>query len=54
MPAGEEARVLKGDAVILATGGYSVAGDLLRKYAPSIVDLPTTNGKDKLNLELQS
>lgn len=41
---GEELAELRGDSVILATGGYSRADDLLRKYIPKIVDLPTTNG----------
>jgi hypothetical protein len=44
---GEELAELRGDSVILATGGYSRADDLLRKYIPKIVDLPTTNGTTK-------
>jgi len=43
-PSHHENVELRGDAVILATGGYSRAEDLLRQYVPSIVDLPTTNG----------
>jgi flavocytochrome c len=39
-----ESKELRGDAVILATGGYSRSEELLRKYTPALIDLPTTNG----------
>ncbi len=32
------------DSVILTTGGYARASDMLEQYAPSIANLPTTNG----------
>jgi flavocytochrome c len=35
---------LSATAVILATGGYARAADLLAVYAPQVADLPSTNG----------
>jgi len=35
---------IKGNAVILTTGGYSWSSELLSKYAPHTVGLSTTNG----------
>lgn len=49
-----EEGLLNATAVVLATGGYSANAQLLQKYAPNAVGLPTTNGYfaqgDGLNL----
>ena len=33
------------DNVIFATGGFGYSKEMLKRYAPQLVDLPTTNGK---------
>lgn len=35
---------LAADAVVLATGGFGANRELLRKHAPQVADLATTNG----------
>jgi flavocytochrome c len=40
---GEEV-ILPADAVVLATGGFGASKELLRKHAPHVVELATTNG----------
>ncbi|KAL4452364.1 hypothetical protein ABPG75_008026 [Micractinium tetrahymenae] len=40
---GSKERLL-GSAVVLATGGFGASSQLLKKYAPQVAELPTTNG----------
>jgi flavocytochrome c len=40
----EEEVLLRADAVILASGGFGANKDLLRKHAPHLINLATTNG----------
>lgn len=41
--AGDE-RTQPADAVVLATGGFGANRDLLRRHAPAVAELATTNG----------
>jgi flavocytochrome c len=41
---GGEEILLPADSVVLATGGFGASKDLLRKHAPHLVGLATTNG----------
>ncbi|SMN19371.1 similar to Saccharomyces cerevisiae YEL047C FRD1 Soluble fumarate reductase, required with isoenzyme Osm1p for anaerobic growth [Maudiozyma saulgeensis] len=33
------------DSIIFATGGFGYSKEMLKRYAPHLIDLPTTNGK---------
>lgn len=44
----KEEKVIKTNHVIMATGGFGFSEELIRKYKPELLGLPTTNGAQTL------